>query len=122
MICQVLYPHDGEGQFDTYKAGTQLSNPIPCQEYHGWYHVTYQDIAFYVCGEFLDKDNRLLVDYNPTELQVQCGDKVSVFNIYHGWVWAKIIHKQSNKGSPLGRIGWVPVAIMQIDDGLNGVD
>ncbi|MDO4893906.1 hypothetical protein [Moraxella sp.] len=111
MRCNVIGQHQNIGIFKTIPAKTRLRNVKPCQNYPNWYSANVGDVEIFVWGGFL-LDNVLLVDYNPTELDVNVGDLVEVLGIYGDWVWAKILTPTHHTSMPTNTMGWLPCVIL----------
>lgn len=111
MRCNVIGQHQNIGIFKTIPAKTRLRNVKPCQNYPNWYSANVGDVEIFVWGGFL-LDNVLLVDYNPTELDVNVGDLVEVLGIYGDWVWAKILTPTHYTSMLTNTMGWLPCVIL----------
>lgn len=110
MQGMVVRAHIPMGDFPNFGRGTPLGKLHPCSKYTGWYRTTCvyegKNWTFFVYGGFVDDQNALNTDYNPTELAVQCGDTVTILNEYAGWLWVTITPNPKNTTSLT--TGWIP--------------
>lgn len=51
-------------------------------------------------SRYLLKNNKLTIDYNPTELDIDAGELIEVIAIYGAWLYTKDIKQQT--------YGWIP--------------
>ncbi|OOR89768.1 hypothetical protein B0181_06050 [Moraxella caviae] len=111
MRCTVLKKHQNIGIFKTIAAGTRLTNIKPCPSYEHWYSADVGGLQMFVYGGFLANDV-LTVDYNPTELDVDCGDVVELLGIYGAWAWVRMSAPMHKDSVQAGEMGWLPCAIL----------
>ncbi|MGT2895000.1 hypothetical protein ACVRZR_01260 [Streptococcus entericus] len=105
VLLKVTKAHQGEGSFPTFSIGTPVHHMIPCEKYPNWFSCDIVGHKTYVPNHFVVA-NRLIVDYNPTELVVTVGDQVAMLECHDQW--ALVDHD--------GQIGWLPVEILQKND------
>ena len=98
MKVKVIEKHLGEGQFPTFKKGTQVLMQEAGSHFLRWHaceidgHKTYVPDVYVISGT-------LVQDYNPTELVQNTGDMLEVKKIVYAWLFA--INDQ-------GISGWIP--------------
>lgn len=94
--------HSGEGVFPTWQAGTPVERLAPCQTYARWWQGHIDGYDTYFPQDILD-NGRLTRAYNPTELSLPAGSRVSLLAIVGGWAWCE--HGRQR--------GWLPVEKLQ---------
>lgn len=116
MHRHAIQKHQNIGIFKTIPAKTRLFNVKPCQNYPNWYSadVDVGGVEIFVWGGFLLND-LLLVNYNPTELDVHIGDVVEILGIYGDWAWVKMTTPKNHESVPVGAIGWLPCVSLSDD-------
>lgn len=98
MKVKVIAQHLGEGAFPVFAKGTAVVMGKECTDFLHWYpceiegYETYVPESF-VCGE------KLVRDYNPTELIAEVGDILDVHEIVYAWLIAT---------NDKGVTGWIP--------------
>jgi hypothetical protein len=99
MLVQVIEQHDGEGQFETFAKGSQITDLAPCQYFKHWSSCKINGVSTYVPDYYVANDE-LLYDYNPTELVVKGGEVLEVLQVSYSW---QLVCCQESK-----QIGWIP--------------
>lgn len=102
MLLTVIQNHQGEGLFPTFSIGTFVNHMVPCENYPNWFSCEIEGYKTYVPKHFV-VDNRLIVDYNPTELVVKAGDQVILLALHYQWALV-------DYG---GQVGWLPVELLR---------
>ena len=98
MELIVNKPHIYEGDFPTFKEGVKVSNLEKCKEYYAWYSCEIEGYNIYIHEDYF-QDEVLIKEYNPTELNVNIGDKLTLVRIKNSWLYCK---------NEAGILGWVP--------------
>ena len=99
MKVTVTKNHPGEGQFPSFKKGTDVNMvKEECNDFKGWYPCEIAGHKTYIPGIFV-KDGKLTRDYDPTELVQETGDVLHVQEIVYACLFAK---NESEK------TGWIP--------------
>lgn len=91
--------HQNEGIFPTFSKGTKVTINESCEEFVDWYLCEIEGYTTYI-SKYLFKNNELIIDYNPTELDIAENEKLEVISIYGAWLYAKAIKNQC--------YGWIP--------------
>lgn len=94
--------HQGEGTFPLFPKGSAIHLLAQCKSYANWYKCEIEGHQFYAPIHFIE-NNRLLVDYNPTELVVTENEIVELIELHYEWALVK-----KNE-----QIGWLPCEILK---------
>lgn len=98
-LAEVIEDHKNTTTFPTFHQGCQVENLQPCKQYPHWFSCTIQGYHTYILDTFI-KEQRLQIDYNPTELTVAKGEIILIQTSYPSWVIAQ---------TQQGKIGWLPI-------------
>ena len=98
MKVKVIAEHLGEGSFPCFLKGTPVIMKEACTHFINWYACEINGYQTYVPDCFVN-DDKLVREYNPTELVQKEGDILEVQEIVYAWLIAI-----NNKGE----IGWIP--------------
>ncbi|UYZ84198.1 hypothetical protein MTZ49_01025 [Entomomonas sp. E2T0] len=85
--------HQNEGIFPTFPKGTRVTIKESCEEFVDWYLCEIDGYTTYI-SKYLLEDNELVIDYNPTELDINKNENLEVISIYGAWLYAKDIKNQ----------------------------
>ena len=99
MQAMARFPHEGEGEFPEFAAGTPVQLGAPCMSFAHWYACTISGHNTYVPDYFV-VSGQLICSYNPTEIQTLVGDELQVLSLSYGWFYAR--------NTRTGKVGWVP--------------
>ncbi len=105
MKLKVIENHIGEGQFPMFIKGTQVNNLQPCAVYPNWFSCEIEGYKTYVPSHFVE-NNTLLVDYNPTEIDIEANELVELLELHYQW--AVVSYKDA--------IGWLPVEKLRTEE------
>lgn len=97
MIVSVIDNHDGEGNFPTFKIGSEVTVIEDCQFYLNWQKCIIENLVTYVPKSYIT-NGKLNCEYNPTELICKVGDTVTIDKIVYGWIYGKCNDQ----------VGWIP--------------
>ena len=95
----VTVAHQNIGIFPTFPQETEVVVKQSCDKFVDWYLCEILGYTTYI-SRYLLKDNRLLIDYNPTELDVEINEELEVVAIYGAWLYAR--------DSKRVKCGWIP--------------
>ncbi|MEB8383837.1 MULTISPECIES: hypothetical protein [Enterococcus] len=98
MQLMVIESHDGEGRFPTFIKGTSLKKISPCGRYDHWIAVQIDEYETFVPECYILKE-RLVRNYNPTELVIGELSIVNLLEIAYEWALVETIR---------GDKGWLP--------------
>ena len=98
MKLTVVENHDGEGIFPTFKDGMNVSNITLCKNFRHWVSGEIQGYSTYFPVDFVN-ENKLICDYNPTELSLLQDERVKLVQVAYEWALVE---------DGKGRIGWIP--------------
>lgn len=101
MFLYTKDPHKSLGLFPTFKKNTKVKNKTLCNNYSHWFQCTINDYKTYIPDCFLDENDNLIVDYNPTELDTQVGEEVLLITVCYEWALVK---------NSINQIGWLPLS------------
>ncbi|HHW7507775.1 TPA: hypothetical protein ACU21B_001626 [Mannheimia haemolytica] len=103
MKLLVSHFHQGEGKFPTFSAGTAVRLGSECVNYPNWFACEIDGWKTFVPSHFIS-ENKLICDYNPTELVAAQGERVELLELHYQWA----IVKRENE------IGWLPCEILRV--------
>ncbi|WP_434778938.1 hypothetical protein [Neisseria sp. Ec49-e6-T10] len=92
--------HQNYGIFPTFPKGVPVQIKGDDQEAQDWYPCDIQGHEAYVYKYLLDEQNCLLIDYNPTELDIDANMPLDVLGVYGAWLYVQD-EQQAKKG-------WIP--------------
>jgi hypothetical protein len=103
MKLTVMEKHDGEGVFPLFAKGTAVSDLKEDSEYPiypHWLSCVINGHETYIPETYV-VDGFLAQDYNPTELIVEKGQKLTLVAIVFSWLYVK---------DENGKEGWLPAS------------
>jgi len=103
MNLLVMENHDGEGIFPLFKKGAVVSDMKQDNEYPvypHWFACVIDGHATYIPETYV-ADGLLTRDYNPTELIVKKGQRLTLLAVVFSWLYVK-----DEKGVE----GWLPAS------------
>ncbi len=98
----LMQDHVAEGRFPDWPAGTAVDGLVPCRKYSRWWQGQVDGYDTYFPADILD-NGRLACAYNPTELSLPAGSRVTLLAVFGGWAWC--VHGE--------RRGWLPLDKLQ---------
>ena len=98
MKVLVNKEHIFEGKFPTFKAGSNIKIIDKCEGFYAWYSCVIDTYETYIHEDFFSNE-KLIKDYNPTELSASYGDILEVLEIKNNWIYCKTEN---------GSYGWIP--------------
>ncbi len=84
--------------FETFQKLSNVENVEECSFYLNWLKCTISGVETYIPMSYVDENNKLTFDYNPTEIVCKKGDEIEVEKIVLG-----LIYGYNGKVQ-----GWVP--------------
>ena len=103
MNLLTMENHDGEGAFPLFKKGTAVNDLKEDNEYPiypHWFSCVINGHETYI-PEIYVADGVLTQDYNPTELIVKKGQKLTLISVVFSWLYVK---------DENGKEGWLPAS------------
>ncbi len=85
LRLKVIESHEGEGTFPLFEKGTFVALQEQCPDYEHWFPCTIDGHETYI-SEYLLEGDRLLADYNPTELAAEIGTELVLIALYGAWL------------------------------------
>ncbi|MDO4699432.1 MAG: SH3 domain-containing protein [Moraxella sp.] len=101
MQLMTVAKHQPPPPLPTFCRGTPIKNIKPCSSYTHWYACQIAGHDTYMPAHFV-RENRLAVDYNPSELAIDKGQIVTLLELHYEWVLAAYQDK----------VGWLPCKIL----------
>lgn len=107
MKLLLIDSHDGEGAFPVFPKGSIVENAQPSEECAHWMPCMIDGKETFLPDIYLT-DNRLNVDYDPTELVLEKGEVVELLKVVCEWLYVR---------TKDGVSGWLPAAkLVSMDD------
>ncbi|WP_059051880.1 hypothetical protein [Paenibacillus senegalimassiliensis] len=98
MRLTVTEDHKGEGEFPTFSVGSTITNIAPCKKFKNWVEGTVEQYTTYFPTDYI-KNDKLICNYNPTELIARQGSAVNLLQVVYEWALVE---------NETGAIGWLP--------------
>ena len=106
MKVKVIKKHPSEWeviQFPTFKKGSTVElDPTECSHFKNWFPCVIEGWETFIPASYVS-DGILNRDYNPTELEQEAGDVLTVKEIANAWLVAE---------NESGISGWIPAEVV----------